>query len=89
VVVVVTVDASTGDILTGPEIITHGWVYAPEAEVLLDEARAAVVAGLKQAANSGGTDYETLKRHVRSALGRFVSERTRRRPMIVPVVMQV
>jgi ribonuclease J len=89
VVVVVTVDAETGDILTGPEIITHGWVYAPEAEVLLDEARAAVVAGLKQAANSGGTDYETLKRHVRSALGRFVSERTRRRPMIVPVVMQV
>jgi ribonuclease J len=89
VVVVVTVDASTGDILTGPEIITHGWVYAPEAEALLDEARAAVVAGLKQAANSGGTDYETLKRHVRSALGRFVSERTRRRPMIVPVVMQV
>ncbi len=89
VVVVVTVDAETGDILTGPEIITHGWVYAPEAEVLLDEARAAVVAGLKQAASSGGTDYETLKRHVRSALGRFVSERTRRRPMIVPVVMQV
>src|SRR5436305_6724601 len=56
VVVVVTVDASTGDILTGPEIITHGWVYAPEAEALLDEARAAVVAGLKQAANSGRTD---------------------------------
>lgn len=89
VVVVVTVDATTGEILTGPEIITHGWVYAPEAEALLDEARAAVVAGLKQAANSGGIDYESLKRHVRSALGRFVSERTRRRPMIVPVVMQV
>jgi ribonuclease J len=89
VVVVVTVDATTGDVLTGPEIITHGWVYAPEAEALLDEARAAVVAGLKQAANSGGVDYETLKRHVRQALGRFVSERTRRRPMIVPVVMQV
>jgi ribonuclease J len=89
VVVVVTVDAETGEILTGPEIITHGWVYAPEAEALLGEARAAVVAGLERAADSGGTDYETLKRHVRSALGRFVSERTRRRPMIVPVVMQV
>jgi ribonuclease J len=89
VVVVVTVDAKTGEILTGPEIITHGWVWAPEAEALLGEARAAVVAGLEGAADSGGTDYETLKRHVRSALGRFVSERTRRRPMIVPVVMQV
>ncbi|HEX3539496.1 MAG TPA: ribonuclease J, partial [Acidimicrobiales bacterium] len=46
VVVVVTVDAKTGEILTGPEIITHGWVWAPEAEALLGEARAAVVAGL-------------------------------------------
>ena len=42
VVVVVTVDAKSGEILTGPEIITRGWVYAPEAEALLDEARAAV-----------------------------------------------
>ena len=89
VVVVVTVDAKTGEILKGPEIITHGWVYAPEAEALLDEARAVVAASLEQAAESGGTDYETLKRHARSALGRFVSERTRRRPMIVPVVMEV
>ena len=89
VVVVVTVDTETGEILTGPEIITHGWVWAPEAEALLGEARAAVVAGLEGAADSGAIDYDTLKRHVRSALGRFVSERTRRRPMIVPVVMQV
>jgi ribonuclease J len=89
VVVVVTVDAKSGEVLTGPEIITRGWVYAPEAEALLDEARAVVVASLEEAADSGGTDYETLKRHARSALGRFVNERTRRRPMIVPVVMEV
>ncbi|HSS08940.1 MAG TPA: ribonuclease J [Acidimicrobiales bacterium] len=89
VVVVVTVDAKSGEVLTGPEIITRGWVYAPEAEALLDEARAAVLASLEEAADSGGTDYETLKRHARSALGRFVNERTRRRPMIVPVVMEV
>ena len=89
VVVVVTVDAKSGEILTGPEIITHGWVYAPEAEALLGEARAAVAASLEEAAASGGTDYETLKRHARQSLGRFVHERTRRRPMIVPVVMEV
>ena len=89
VVVVVTVDAKSGEILTGPEVITKGWVFAPEAEALLDEARAAVVASLEQAANAGATDVETLGRHVRSALGRFVNERTRRRPMIVPVVMEV
>jgi ribonuclease J len=89
VVVVVTVDAKSGEVLTGPEIITRGWVYAPEAEELLEEARLAVLAALEEAASSGSVDFETLRRRARSALGRFVSERTRRRPMIVPVVMEV
>jgi ribonuclease J len=89
VVVVVTVDARSGEVLTGPEIITRGWVYAPEAESLLDEACKAVRANLEEAAVAGATDVESLKRHARSALGKFVNERTRRRPMIVPVVMEV
>jgi len=89
VIVVVTVDARSGEVLTGPEIITRGWVYAPEAEALLEEARERVLASLEEAANEGATDFETLKRHARQALGRFVNERTRRRPMIVPIVMEV
>jgi ribonuclease J len=89
VVVVITVDAKSGEVLTGPEIITRGWVYAPEAEELLGEARLAVLAALETAADTGSVDLETLRRRARSALGRFVSERTRRRPMIVPVVMEV
>jgi ribonuclease J len=89
VVVVVTVDAKSGEVLTGPEIITKGWVYAPEAEDLLGEARTAVIKSLGEAANEGATDFETLKRHIRQALGRFIKDRTRRRPMIVPVVMEV
>ncbi len=88
IVVVVIVDANSGEVLSGPEIITRGWVYAPEAEALLEEARARVVDSLESAAEQGATDFETLKRHVREAVGRFVSERTRRRPMIVPVVME-
>jgi ribonuclease J len=88
IVVVVAVDASSGEVLTGPEIITRGWVHAPEAETLLDEARQRVVESLEQAANAGHTDFETLKRHIRQALGRFVNEKTKRRPMIVPVVME-
>ena len=85
VVVVVGVDVRTGEVISGPEIITRGWVYAPEAEDLLEEARVRVVEGLAQADD---TDPETLKRHARKALGAFVHERTRRRPMIVPVVME-
>jgi ribonuclease J len=89
VVVVVTVDVSSGAILTGPEVITRGWVYAPEAEGLLDEAAERVTAAVQEAFAEGGSfDIESLQRVVRRAAGRFVSERTRRRPMIVPVVME-
>lgn len=89
VVVVVTVDARTGEVVAGPEIITRGWVHAPEAESLLEEARKVITISLEEAAAHGATDFDTLRRHVRQAAGRFVNERTRRRPMIVPIVMEV
>ncbi len=88
VVVVVTVDSQTGKVLVGPEIITRGWVYAPEAEDLLDEACDTIAAAVERALAEGVTDVEALERDVRRAAGRFVNERTRRRPMIVPVVME-
>ena len=88
IVVVVAVDATSGEILTGPEIITRGWVHAPEAESLLEEARQRVTEALEHATDAGNIDFDTLKRQVRQALGRFVNEKTKRRPMIVPVVME-
>jgi ribonuclease J len=88
VVVVVAVDADTGEVLSEPEIVTHGWVYAPEAESLLEEARRRVTESLAEAPNGERPDMETLKRRVRKTVGRFVAERTKRRPMIVPVVVE-
>jgi ribonuclease J len=88
VVVVVTVDVATGAILLGPEVITRGWVYAPEAEPLLAECAEEVRRSVKEAVASGTADIETLQKVVRRAAGRFVNESTRRRPMIVPVVME-
>jgi ribonuclease J len=88
VVVVVTVDIQTGKVLVGPEIITRGWVYAPEAEDLLDEACDTVAAAVEKSLAKGIRDVEALERDVRRAAGKFVTERTKRRPMIVPVVME-
>ncbi len=88
VVVVVTVDTQRGEVLTGPEIITRGWVYAPEAEDLLDEACDRVAEAINLALGSGLRDIDALERELRRATGKFVSERTKRRPMIVPVVME-
>ncbi|MDP9402562.1 MAG: ribonuclease J [Actinomycetota bacterium] len=89
VIVVLTVEGRSGEVLDGPEIITRGWVYQREAEGLMSEAREAVLLSLKEVESGGAVDIELLKRHVRTALGRFVNERTRRRPMIVPVIMEV
>ena len=89
VVIVVTVDIETRKVLTGPEIITRGWVYAPEAEDLLDEACDVVAAAIEKALAAGVRDVEQLERDVRRAAGKFVSDRTKRRPMIVPVVMEI
>jgi ribonuclease J len=89
VVVIVTVDSKTGEIVGGPEIVTRGWVYAPEAESLLDEARQVVRGSIAEAAREGATDFETIQRHTRRSVARFIDERTRRRPVVVPVVMEV
>jgi len=89
VVVIVTVDFQTGAIITGPEIVTRGWVYAPEADDLLDAAAETVRDEIKRVfSGDGSVDHETLQRHVRKATGKFVNEQTKRRPMIVPVVLE-
>jgi ribonuclease J len=89
VVVIVTIDMKSGAIITGPEIVTRGWVYAPEAEDLLDEAADAVRKGIRDALKKDKViELENLQRHVRKAAGKFVSDRTKRRPMIVPVIME-
>jgi len=88
VMVVITVDMKTGELVTGPEIITRGWVYAPEADELLGEARRVVLAAVEDELASGAVEVEAVGRRARQALGRLVNERTKRRPMIVPVVME-
>jgi ribonuclease J len=88
VVVVVTVDIGSGRVITGPEIITRGWVYAPEAEDLLDEACDTVSSAVEKALAEGERNVDQLEQVVRRATGKFVSSRTKRRPMIVPVVME-
>jgi ribonuclease J len=88
VVVVVGVDIGSRLIITGPEVITRGWVYEAEAEGLLGECEAAVADSVKSALSHDAVDIETLQRHVRRTAGKFVNERTKRRPMIVPVIME-
>ena len=89
VMVVATVDLHQAQLTSSPQIATRGWIHASEAEGLLGEASEVVAAALVRALEDGARDVEVLSRHARKALGKLVGERTRRRPMIVPVVIAV
>ncbi len=90
VVILATVDLTAGAVLGAPEVITRGWVHETEAADLIDGCAAAVHAGLDTAlkATSKG-DLESLQKAVRRTAGSFIKQRTQRRPMIVPLVIEV
>ncbi len=89
VMAVATVDLKRGEVVGVPQIVTRGWAYDHDTELLLDEARVQVTKALEQALSSGSSDHENLNRVARKALGRLVGDRTRQRPMIVPVIVTV
>ncbi|GIP33128.1 ribonuclease J [Paenibacillus sp. J2TS4] len=88
-VVVVTLSKQEGNIMSGPDIISRGFVYVRESEGLLDEANRIVTNTLNKLMNENVNEWASLKTHVKDALGRFLYEQTRRRPMILPIIMEV
>jgi ribonuclease J len=89
VMVVANVDLHSTQVVGTPRVITRGWVHETEAEDLLEEAAVVVSEALAKAMADGARDTEILSRAVRRSLGALVSERTRRRPLIIPVVLAV
>jgi ribonuclease J len=88
--VIVTVDRETGQIVAGPEIATRGFVYVREAGKLLDETKAHLRETLAAYTNGHQTDDWTyLSRQLRDATATFLFRETRRRPMVLPMVMEV
>jgi len=89
VVVVVGINVQNGELVNGPEIISRGFVYMKEAEELIEEAREQVQAVFEHTSKEHITDWSVLKSDVRSALGRFLYAKTKRRPMIMPIIVEV
>ncbi|MEX1106600.1 MAG: ribonuclease J [Ilumatobacteraceae bacterium] len=88
VVVIATIDGTTGQVVSGPEIVTRGWVHAPTSNELLDQACDQIATALEKAFKQGLRDPLALEREMRSTTGKFIKDATGRRPMIVPVVME-
>jgi ribonuclease J len=89
VVVVVTADAHSGEVLAGPDVITRGFVHDESSPEILEEARQRALSSLQEVADEEVGDPGILRQHVRRALGRYFFEVTKRKPIIVPVIMEV
>ncbi|MGM0502695.1 MAG: ribonuclease J [Bacillota bacterium] len=86
--VVVTIDKQ-GNILAGPDIITRGFVYVRESEDLINDATKKAEEALAECEENGITEWSTLKSSIRDALDDYIYHRTKRNPMILPIIMEV
>ena len=89
IVVVCTISQETGHVVAGPDVVSRGFVYVRESEPLIDDARALVGRILNECADNGVREWGTLKTRIKDGLSRLLYDRTRRSPMILPVIMEV
>lgn len=88
-IVVVTIDKNTCTVVSGPDIVSRGFVYVREAEGLMETAKDKVQQALDKCEQSNVSEWSVIKSAVRDSLGRFLYEKTRRRPMILPIIMEI
>jgi ribonuclease J len=88
-IVVLGISRASGEIVSGPEIYSRGFVYVRESEDFLEEARAHVARSLEKCSNGKKQEWSVLKNAVRDSLSRFIWEKMHRRPMILPIIIDV
>ena len=88
-IVALTLGRFSGEVLAGPDIVSRGFVYVRESEDLMDEARGVIEEALEESLRRSSNDWARIKNAIRDDLGDFLWKRTRRRPMILPIIMEV
>ena len=88
IIVVMTLDKGARQVVAGPEIVSRGFVYVKESEDLIDGARDVVSDALYSCLDKGITDWMKMKMVIKDALSCYVWKRTKRRPMILPIIME-
>ena len=89
IIVVLTLEAGSGQVLAGPDIVSRGFVYVRGAETLMDEAKHVLDDRMQYCMDKGITDWGKIKTEIKDSLGDFVWKETKRRPMIMPIIMEV
>ena len=89
IVIVLTMDSSTGEVVAGPDVISRGFVYVRESENLMDDVKSVVRHEIKKCEEKGIRDWSTIKSTVRENLRDYIFSKTKRNPMIIPIIMEV
>jgi len=89
VIVVAAVDMKDGYLVSGPDIVSRGFVYVKESAELMEKTKRVAEDAVALALSDGRCDFQELKNEIRDAVGKFIFKETKRRPMILPVIMDV
>lgn len=89
IIIVVTLEKYSNQVLSGPDIVSRGFVYVRESENLMDEAKDCVNDALERCLARGTNDWGKIKNEVKDSLSEFIWKRTKRNPMILPIIMEV
>ncbi len=89
IVIVLTMDSSTGEVVAGPDVISRGFVYVRESENLMDDVKSVVRHEIRKCEERGIRDWSTIKSSTRENLRDYIYMKTKRNPMIIPIIMEV
>ena len=89
IIVVLTLERRTNRLLAGPDIVSRGFVYVRESEQLMEDARKAVSDALDKCLGGRHTDWNRIKLTIRDAMNDYIWKKTKRRPMVIPIIMDV
>ena len=89
IVIVMTMDGSTGEIVSGPDVVSRGFVYVRESETLMDDVKKVINEEVKGFEEDGIRDWSTIKSTLKDDLRDYIFQRTKRNPMILPIIMEV
>ncbi len=88
-IIVITLEKYTNQLLAGPDIVSRGFVYVRESEYLMDEAKNIVYAALERCLDNKVTDWSRIKTEIKDCLSDYLWKKMRRNPMILPIIMEV
>lgn len=89
IIIVATIDSQTGEVISGPDIVSRGFVYVRESEELINSARDLSCRVIEESYSSRYHDWNTVKTSLRDEISKMMYERTKRKPMVLPIIMEV